>query len=393
MSNEKEFRINEYLTVRLEKPFDPKFKRLQTAIYVGGRFFRQCKYLLLKIPVENISTFDEIDSIDEAADKLDKSLELAGGYEPKIPTDVEFWGHCSNLQVWEENDYDTRLIHSNLAFPLLKRLTEEGDPKAKKVFKDEIGRRLASGFPPVIEFLTEEKYVDYLSKKEVVTALSQIEWQDLAYLEQESYFYFLQHEDVIRILLEPKEAKAILDIERLTNQELTFGFYNQTEANLYIRDRHVIYLDLDFGIDSQAQQLEELPASLKSLTSLEILNLGGHKISEIPEWIENLISLKFLYLGRNNITSLPNSIGNLINLKNLNLRENPINIFPKTLNQLISLENIVLSNCNLEEVPIFIFFLKKLNSLDISENNIRKLPEWAKKRKIRININGNLFMN
>ncbi|TFF95839.1 MAG: hypothetical protein EU544_01920 [Promethearchaeota archaeon] len=49
MSNEKEFHVNEYLTVRLEKPFDPQFKRLQTSIYVGGRFFRQCKFLLLNI--------------------------------------------------------------------------------------------------------------------------------------------------------------------------------------------------------------------------------------------------------------------------------------------------------------------------------------------------------
>jgi len=186
MSNEKEFHVNEYLTVRLEKPFDPQFKRMQTAIYVGGRFFRQCKFLLLNIPVEKISNFDEIDSIDEAAEKLDKSQEPVEGYEPKIPSEVEFWGHCSNLQVWFENNYDTRLLHSNLAFPLLRRLTEAGDPQAKRVFKEEIVKRLERGYMPVIE-----------------------------YLRQEGFFNYLTHEELLQALLKPEEANAILELENI----------------------------------------------------------------------------------------------------------------------------------------------------------------------------------
>ncbi len=47
----------------------------------------------------------------------------------------EFWGHCSNLQAWAEYGYDTRLLHPNLAFPLLEKLATVGDPIAKKVFK------------------------------------------------------------------------------------------------------------------------------------------------------------------------------------------------------------------------------------------------------------------
>lgn len=59
----------------------------------------QCKFLLLNIPVEKINFLDEI----------------------------EFWGHCSNLQVWAENNYDTRLLHRNLSSPLLKQLSDLGD--------------------------------------------------------------------------------------------------------------------------------------------------------------------------------------------------------------------------------------------------------------------------
>jgi hypothetical protein len=125
------FEINRYITV--------KFEDNETVIYFNGEEFLQCKYLLLNIPLNNISEFDEIMSVDEAAEKLNNSLEPNGsvGKPFKIPPKVEFWGHCSNLQVWAENNYDSRLVHRNLAFPLLKKLVEVGDPVAKKVFKNE----------------------------------------------------------------------------------------------------------------------------------------------------------------------------------------------------------------------------------------------------------------
>ena len=78
-----------------------------------------------------------IESIDEAVEKLDRSLEGASE-NLKVPPETEFWGHCSNMQVWAEYNYDTRLLHSNLAFPLLKRLYEAGDTIAQRVFQEEI---------------------------------------------------------------------------------------------------------------------------------------------------------------------------------------------------------------------------------------------------------------
>jgi hypothetical protein len=154
-----EFKINEFLSVRLEQE--------KTNIYVKGLFFNQCKYLLLNIPVNEITCFEEIESIDEAAEKLDRSLERTSPIKYEIPPETEFWGHCSNLQVWVENDYNTRLLHSNLAFPLLKKLAEVGDPKAKRVFKEEIARRYESGVPSVVMYLEEEGYLEYLSKEEL----------------------------------------------------------------------------------------------------------------------------------------------------------------------------------------------------------------------------------
>ena len=146
-----EYRINKYLTLKHENN--------QTVIYVNNKPFRQCLYLLLNIKTDDLGDFEEIDSIDKAAEKLDGSMENNFSVRNNIGSDTEFWGHCSNLQAWAENDYDTRILHRNLAFPLLKKLVEVGDSKAKKVFKDEIGLRIASNHPTVINYLVQEGYL------------------------------------------------------------------------------------------------------------------------------------------------------------------------------------------------------------------------------------------
>jgi hypothetical protein len=107
---------------------------------------------------------------------LDNSLE-EGNNKLKISPETEFWGHCSNMQVWFENNYDTRLLHRNLAFPLLKKLTEVGDILAKKVFKEEIIKRLSSGHPNTVYFLSTEGYLNYFQEEdwEVIFADAELE--------------------------------------------------------------------------------------------------------------------------------------------------------------------------------------------------------------------------
>ena len=118
-----------------------------------------------------------------------KFISSVKSWQEKIPTEVglspetRFWGHCSNLQAWSENNYDTRILHSNLAFPLLKKLTEAGDPVAHNVFKEEIAKKLNSGYPPVIDFLIEENYTKFLTKEEATLVLSK----------NPDYKYYLKH--------------------------------------------------------------------------------------------------------------------------------------------------------------------------------------------------------
>jgi len=153
------FWVNDFLSLKLEGS--------ATNIYVKGERFDQCKFLLLDIPVNEITALKDLESIDEAAERLDKSMEMEKkSKKVQIAPEVEFWGHCSNLQVWAEHDYDTRLIHSNLAFPLLRKLTEVGDLFAKRVFKDEIAKRFESGCFTVILNLILGGFLDFLDDGE-----------------------------------------------------------------------------------------------------------------------------------------------------------------------------------------------------------------------------------
>lgn len=159
----REFVVNEYITLKLEGGL--------TNIYVKDKQFNQCKQLVLDIPVDKIRKYDKIESIDEVANIL-STQELKK--EIIIAPEQEFWGHCSNLQAWVENNYDTRILHSNLAFPLLKKLVDVGEPKAKRVFKEEIAKRFLMGNATVTRYLIHENYLDYFNREELNAILSQI---------------------------------------------------------------------------------------------------------------------------------------------------------------------------------------------------------------------------
>jgi len=153
-----EFKVNEKISLKL--------KNKKTFIYVNGEEFIQCKFLLLR-GVQKTKSKRADDSIDSMSEELSSRLEEK--INPSIlgiTPEVEFWGHCSNLQAWVENEYATELLHRDIAFPLLKKLTDSGDTLAEKAFKDEIARRFASKNPNVRKFLLKEGYLKYLKGTE-----------------------------------------------------------------------------------------------------------------------------------------------------------------------------------------------------------------------------------
>jgi len=127
---------------------------------------------LLNVPIAHSEDYD-VKSIDDASETLNADLEHnKSSY--KISPLEEFQGHCSNLQTWVENDYDTRLLHRNLAFPLLKRLSEKGDVIATRKFKDEIAKRLELGELNVFGYLHNEGYLFTFTPEELEIVVSNI---------------------------------------------------------------------------------------------------------------------------------------------------------------------------------------------------------------------------
>ncbi|MFX1453712.1 MAG: hypothetical protein ACFFCM_22975 [Promethearchaeota archaeon] len=82
---EKVFKINDFLSL--------KFRRNKTYIYVRNKKFIHCKYLLLNIPLHKVENYDELNSIDDDIEKLDKSLEKEFEKIISIPPELEYWGH------------------------------------------------------------------------------------------------------------------------------------------------------------------------------------------------------------------------------------------------------------------------------------------------------------
>jgi len=336
-----EFKINRYLTLKLEDN--------QTSIYINGEYFDQCKFLLLNIPVEKISSFDEVESIDEAAEKLEKTLERDEDKKLKIPPEVEFWGHCSNLQVWVECKYDTRLLHSNLAFPILRELSDLGDNFAKIKLKEEIIKRFKSGFFPVVEFLINEGYLRYFNNQEVLELFIDSDIEREAIIE-------------LRTLTEI-EFKVIADFDFYDNWSLVPHFL------IIIKDQHII------GLNLVNNKFKEFPKPILKMKLLQKLILDDTSMTRIPDEIETLTLLEELGIRYNKIEDLPDSIGKLSSLKKLSVERNLLSKIPKSVFKLKLLENLHLSDNHIILLPKEIDSLKSLKHLNLARNEIKKISK------------------
>ncbi|TET57904.1 MAG: leucine-rich repeat domain-containing protein [Promethearchaeota archaeon] len=335
----REFQVNDYITLKLIGD--------TTNIYINKERFMLCKHLILNIPIEEARDIDEIDSIDEVAKRLGwTGNEQIYNNETKynIPPEVEFWGHCSNFQVWYENKYDTRLLHSNIAFRLLKKLTEVGDPLAKKVFKGEISERLNSGYDPVIYYLIKEKYTDYLSKEELLFSI-----------------------------LEPNEAEVIIKLEEQLETEFQIDDSDENLEWVYssfsIENRHVIRLQM-IGFN-----LKKLPNCIRNLTHLRYLYMNGNEFEVLPDWLKELINLEVLDLSSCELEVLPEPIVNVLSLRELNLFNNYITELPTSIGNLKHLEKLIIEHNNSLTIPDSFGNLKSLKVLYATRSGIRRLPE------------------
>ena len=365
-----QFKVNEYLELRLEGK--------DSIIYVNGERFDQCKFLLLDIPIDEFKSLDEIESIDEAAEKLNYSLEPLH-YEriDGIPPEVEFWGHCSNLQVWAENNYDTRLIHSNLAFPLLLRLNYAEDQVAKRVFKEEIVKRFLSGHPSVMQYLFEDDYLNFLSDDEYENMFDELEARGIKgnfVTHGKRVIGFMNHKrlGLGRHNLEVNHGilgiyiTDITKIKRLNNltelEHLNIAGHRITEIKGFNNFKNLKKLILSGNGITEIKGLDKL-------SNLEELWLNGNKITKI-KGLDALVNLKKLYLTANKITKIE-GLDNLINLEELELNKDQISEITG-LNNLINLKSISLYDNKITEIK-GLDDLKNLEDLTLTENIIDEI--------------------
>ena len=390
-----EFKVNELITLKLE---DGK-----TIIYVDGEEFRQCKYLLLDIPVEQASSFEEIDSIDEAEENLDGTMEEGNPDNViSIPPETEFWGHCSNLQAWYENDYDTRLIHRNLAFPLLKKLTEVGDLIAKRVFKEEIAKRFLSGNQVVQDFLIEQNYLDFLDREEFwslfefdTCPLQEIEMLSEKRLKllndtkpyginADTSVFRIEKDEVIEIIITNSALKMLPE---------SIGDMKSLKK-LIVYQNHLKSLPESIGelssleeLHLQRNHIEKLPDSIGKLSSLKTLELSNNKLKELPNTIGNLKNLEILGVEVNQLTYLPEEIGNLEKLKDIQLYKNNLNQLPESIIKLKSLERLNLEKNELVDIEDSLLNLDSLKVLILRKNPcFNRIIQKVKKEKIKVSI-------
>jgi hypothetical protein len=379
-------------------------------------------YLLLNIPVDRIEEYDEIESIDEAAEKLDRSMEgTRHNVIRRITPEEEFQGHCSNMQVWAENGYDTRILHRNLAFPLLKRLTEVGDPIAKRVFSEEIAIRLASNHPTVIQYLTHNGYLRYLNTDEFESILDDIKPNffhevitDLRSIiehnpsiELSSQINFIIHRIIRDFGIEHislitskilnkipenyrrglvKEIYQILKgrqkfpLIQYVNKHLNYFNDFEFEFNLVKYEGRIVALFRDDKIylnNQNIRKISNLDAIHEKLDIVNEVDLSNNQISDL-NGIEKFSNIKILRLNNNQITKVK-GLENLKRLEMLFLRNNRITKF-ESLDNLINLKHIDLSNNpNITDIPKIINDLPALETIKLWNCNINKFSKSTEK--------------
>ncbi len=400
------FRVNDFITLKLENG--------QTNIYLDNNIFRQCKFLLLEIPIDKVSFFSELSSIDEAAERLDKSMERA---PIGIPVEVRFWAHCSNLQVWAESNYNTTLLHSNLSFPLLKELCKLGDLIAKKCFKEEVAKRLASGYVPVVRYLLVEGYLESFNRLELEVIfqhlesfLVKIEKTGLDY--DESIFEILRGltrlnfsraEKIFRKMIintfnagDSMQFLQIMSSESLRylgREDIYWDFISSTSKNFFENLNQIANMDFD-------KYLEENP-DLEDFEYEDFQNI----IFQAQETLNFLNKIPIYYFIRfmRNLASFPiEDIANLLDLISDNnyylddvkviLNDNWLkfkNLFVKVKDKFVYVnrdkKSVVLKNLNIsfiseiDSLEMFGF----LEELDMSNNKISKISNLDKMSKLR----------
>jgi len=373
------FKINKLLALKLEER--------KSNVYINDLKFTQCKHLKINISKSNYKKYNDINSIDEIID-LDEEAPVV-----YIPPEVEFWAHCSNLQVWYENDYDTRLMDSKLAFPLLEKLAQEGDKIAKRVFKEEIIKRVLDGYVPTIMYLFEElEYLDNFYKEELWNFYEIItEKQNIT----EDVLFYVKSFILATLIKEFNDIKAKNLFKTQLKNIIRKG---DNEKYLLLDEEYLLLEVLDRDafwecFNEESEVLKAIENELKGynfkLVNQKIdFNLGHLLFKFEKNHVTSIGITSITWKGETDISikTLPTALANLKKLKELYLIGLNLQEIPKFIINLNNLEILDLSYNKIIEIPEWIGRMPKLKILHIEENKITSISEFAKKKRLKIII-------
>jgi len=195
-----------------------------------------------------------------------------------------------------------------------------------------------------------------------------------------------------RLLVLPEEFGALVMLKELF-------LYNQEESHA---ENSINYLPMSFSCLTSLEVFNISGNKLSSdgilplfgCTSLHTLNLAENQIHQLHPSISQLVNLYKIDLSGNGLISIPEEIGSLVNLKILNLQSNFITIIPPSITQCINLSSLNITNNQVErlflspsihevraganqlkELPDNIHLLTSITLLDVSYNQIEEIPD------------------
>jgi len=125
--------------------------------------------------------------------------------------------------------------------------------------------------------------------------------------------------------------------EEVDNIDLVVGSGNEVEVTPFSRDKvidlsgkELTSVSSDIFAKTNTEELDlsnnnlegSLPAEVRFLQNLKVLDLSNNTFTGVPAEIGQLKNLEVLNLSNNQVTGLPYELGNLSNLKVLNLKGN-----------------------------------------------------------------------
>lgn len=134
-----------------------------------------------------------------------------------------------------------------MAFPLLRKLADCDDALTKKVFKEELAKRIESGYSPVVMYLIKEKYLSYLNTEELSNVFP------VLLTAVENIPDFRSKRDLFSILLSMIEGTDLMDkfsseIETILSELLTMIVNMPDSQELEKIHNETAKLELSIGI-------------------------------------------------------------------------------------------------------------------------------------------------